>query len=71
MARHRVQDRRTLTVATRGAGKRMLRVGYVVVAPLWKASYRLTTPDTGVQVGPTMLAEDSSSNPAGVVDHVM
>lgn len=49
VARHRVQDRRTLTIATRGSGKRTLRVGYVVAAPLWKASYRLTTPDTGVQ----------------------
>lgn len=49
VARHRVQDQRTLTIATRGTGKRTLRVGYVVAAPLWKASYRLTTPDTGVQ----------------------
>lgn len=49
VARHRVQDRRTLQIATRGSGKRTLRVGYVVAAPLWKASYRLTTPDAGVQ----------------------
>jgi len=48
VARHRVQDQRTLQIATRGAGKRTLRVGYVVAAPLWKASYRLTTPDAGV-----------------------
>ncbi len=49
VARHRVQDQRTLTIATRGTGKRTLRVGYVVAAPLWKASYRLMTPDAGVQ----------------------
>jgi len=49
LARHRVQDQRTLTIATRGTGKRTLRVGYVIAAPLWKASYRLMTPDAGVQ----------------------
>ncbi|MCC6466757.1 MAG: DUF4139 domain-containing protein [Alphaproteobacteria bacterium] len=47
IARHRVQDQRTLQIATRGTGKRSLRVGYVVAAPLWKASYRLTTPESG------------------------
>lgn len=40
-ARHRAQDRRQLTVVSRGAGKRTVRVGYVTAAPLWKASYRL------------------------------
>ncbi|MCC7045648.1 MAG: DUF4139 domain-containing protein [Alphaproteobacteria bacterium] len=49
IARHRVQDQRSLQIATRGTGKRTLRVGYVVGAPLWKASYRLTTPDSGTQ----------------------
>lgn len=38
---HRTRDRRTLEVVSRGAGKRTLRVGYVVAAPLWKATYRL------------------------------
>lgn len=47
VARHRVQDQRTLQIATRGTGKRTLRVGYVVAAPLWKTSYRLTAPDAG------------------------
>ncbi|MGQ0675674.1 MAG: DUF4139 domain-containing protein [Rhodospirillales bacterium] len=42
IARHRVQDRRTLTIQARGTGKRTVRVGYVVAAPLWKASYRLS-----------------------------
>jgi Domain of unknown function (DUF4139) len=44
IARHRVQDRRTLSVSLRGAGRRVVRVGYVVEAPLWKTSYRLTVP---------------------------
>jgi hypothetical protein len=42
IARHRIQDRRTLAVSLRGSGPRTVRVGYVVEAPLWKASYRLT-----------------------------
>jgi hypothetical protein len=44
IGRHRVQDRRTLSVSLRGAGRRVVRVGYVVEAPLWKTSYRLTVP---------------------------
>jgi hypothetical protein len=47
IARHRQQDRRTLTVTAKGAGSRTLRVGYVVSAPLWKTSYRLTLPAGG------------------------
>ncbi len=42
VAEHRQQDRRRLTITTRGATERSVRVGYVVEAPLWKAAYRLT-----------------------------
>jgi len=45
VSEHRTRDRRTLQVVTRGGGKRTVRVGYVVAAPLWKASYRLTLAD--------------------------
>ncbi len=45
LAEHRARDRRRLTVTSRGQGRRTVRVGYVVAAPLWKASYRLTLPD--------------------------
>ncbi len=45
IARHRVQDQRTLTIQAKGTGKRAVRVGYVVAAPLWKASYRLNMPE--------------------------
>lgn len=48
LAAHRTRDRRTLTVEARGSGTRMLRVGYVVAAPLWKASYRLSLADDGM-----------------------
>lgn len=44
-ARHRVADRRTLNIETRGKAKRTVRVGYVVAAPIWKTSYRLTVTD--------------------------
>lgn len=42
---HRTRDRRTLEILSSGQGKRTVRVGYVVAAPLWKASYRLTVTD--------------------------
>ena len=45
LAEHRAQDRRRLTVTSRGQGRRTVRVGYVVGAPLWKSSYRLTLPN--------------------------
>lgn len=37
----RGQDRKTVTLAFAGEGKRRVRIGYVVEAPLWKTSYRL------------------------------
>jgi len=42
LAENRARERRTLTVRTAGAGRRTLRLAYVVEAPLWKAAYRLT-----------------------------
>lgn len=44
IAAHRATARRQLTLQTRGAGQRMVRLGYVVGMPLWKASYRLSLP---------------------------
>ena len=44
LASHRSDRRRQLTLETRGAGQRNIRVGYVVGVPLWKASYRLSLP---------------------------
>jgi hypothetical protein len=38
------QDARHLTIRATGTGHRTVRVGYVAVAPLWKASYRLVLP---------------------------
>src|SRR5437588_9792697 len=42
IAAYRTGGRRQLTLSTRGAGQRNVRVGYVVAMPLWKASYRLS-----------------------------
>ncbi len=44
IAAYRAGGRRQLTLTTRGAGPRTVRVGYVVAMPLWKASYRLSLP---------------------------
>ena len=54
IAAQRVQDRRTLQVALGAGGPRTVRFGYVVPAPVWKASYRLTVPTEG-QDGPARL----------------
>lgn len=54
LARDSAKDRRTLAIRATGAGERTLRVGYVVAAPLWKTSYRLT------------LAADPKSDKAGL-----
>ena len=52
IAAHRVRDKRTLKVAIEGAGRRAVRVAYVVGTPLWKATYRLTLPmDRGAGKG--------------------
>ena len=39
---NRAKDARTIELSARGAGKRTVRVAYIVEAPVWKASYRLT-----------------------------
>lgn len=38
---------RTISIQIAGQGERQVRVGYVVRAPLWKATYRLVLPKTG------------------------
>jgi len=41
---NRAKEARTLDLSARGQGKRTVRVAYIVTAPVWKASYRLTLP---------------------------
>ncbi|MDI3291645.1 DUF4139 domain-containing protein [Polyangium sp. 15x6] len=45
IAAHAAADRRTITIDVHGQGERTVRVGYVVAAPLWKATYRLVLPE--------------------------
>lgn len=45
LAENNAQDRRELSVSTSGDTQRAVRVAYVVEAPLWKGSYRLTLSD--------------------------
>lgn len=47
IASHRAQDRRMLQVDLLAGGVREVHFGYVVPAPVWKVSYRLTLPATG------------------------
>ena len=44
IAAQRVQDRRTMQLSFGDGGQRAVRFGYVVPAPVWKASYRLIIP---------------------------
>ena len=41
---NRAREARTIDLSARGQGKRTVRVAYIVEAPVWKASYRLTLP---------------------------
>ena len=45
LALHNERDRRVVTINTFGETERTVRVAYVVEAPLWKSSYRLTMSD--------------------------
>ncbi|HUK08112.1 MAG TPA: DUF4139 domain-containing protein [Stellaceae bacterium] len=44
LAAHRTKDRRRIDLVTKGTGARTVRIGYVVAAPLWKATFRLSLP---------------------------
>jgi hypothetical protein len=44
LAAYHAQARRRLTLALHGTGQRVVRIGYVVGMPLWKATYRLSLP---------------------------
>jgi hypothetical protein len=45
LAQHNERDRRVVSIRTFGEGERTVRVAYVVEAPLWKSTYRLTLSD--------------------------
>jgi hypothetical protein len=45
LAEHREGQSRVLTIRSQGSQSRIVTVAYVVGAPLWKSSYRITTAD--------------------------
>ncbi len=45
LAAARDSDRKTVSVAFSGAGKRRVRLGYLLESPVWKTSYRLVLAD--------------------------
>ena len=47
IAAQRVQDRRTLVLQLAQGGRRHVRFGYVVQAPVWKTTYRITLQPDG------------------------
>jgi hypothetical protein len=46
VAAQHAKGRRQILLTTKGSGPRLVRVGYVVAAPLWKASFRMTLPES-------------------------
>jgi hypothetical protein len=46
-AQSRTQEKRSVFIDAAGQGARSLAARYVVPAPVWKSSYRLSLPDTG------------------------
>jgi hypothetical protein len=66
------RGRRTLAIRERGVGNRVVRVGYVVAAPLWKSTYRLTLPadprEKTAQIVGLAVVENQSGAPFRGVD---
>ncbi len=66
----RDQDSKPVDLRFEGQGKRRVRVGYVVEAPLWKVSYRLMMPpegkDAGQLQGWALVENQTQSDWAGV-----
>ena len=48
LASSRGDNKKALSIVFSGAGKRHVAVGYVVEAPLWKPSYRLSVDEKGI-----------------------
>ncbi|HMB90183.1 MAG TPA: carboxypeptidase-like regulatory domain-containing protein [Rhodothermales bacterium] len=51
LAQARDRDKKPVTIAFRGQGRRDVRIGYVVETPVWKTSYRLVLPAAGERQG--------------------
>jgi hypothetical protein len=70
LRREASQSMRHITLRSTGTGHRTVRVGYVAVAPLWKASYRLVLPakdgDPARLQGWAVLENQSGANWDGI-----
>ena len=70
LRREASQSMRHITLRSLGTGQRTVRVGYVAVAPLWKASYRLVLPqkdgDPARLQGWAVLENQSGNDWSGV-----
>jgi hypothetical protein len=70
LRREASQSVRHVTLRSTGTGHRTVRVGYVAVAPLWKASYRLVLPakdgDPARLQGWAVLENQSGANWDGI-----
>ncbi len=61
LATNRQRDTRTLKITARGEGSRLVTVGFVIEAPLWKTSYRLVTgPDGATRMQGWAIIENAS-----------
>ncbi len=58
----RDQDKKPVTINFTGNGSRRVRVGYVVEAPVWKASYRLLLDDKGGRVQGWAIVENQTES---------
>ncbi len=65
LSRHNERDRRDLAVRMVGEGDRTVRVAYVVEAPLWKSSYRLTLSDDQTEEAGDLLGWAVLENMSG------
>ena len=70
LRREASQSMRHIVLRSSGSGQRTVRVGYVAVAPLWKASYRLVLPakegDPARLQGWAVLENQSGTDWSGV-----
>jgi hypothetical protein len=64
VAASRDQDSKPVAIRFAGQGERRVRIGYVVEAPVWKASYRLVLTDDAKNEKPEGAPEkDTAKNP--------
>ena len=70
IASSRDRSRKSVDITFTGVGERRVRVGYVVAAPVWKASYRLVLGETAHQrLATTRPADGATLQGWGIVEN--